>query len=110
MLTTAAVSFATDKWSTNFIDGSVPERPKGTGCKPVGASLRWFDSNPAQLIGSVLRLSVVRLVTVTFSGRRKTARASQPKPFDDFVGGVAKRPKAMVCKTIIRGFESHRRL
>jgi hypothetical protein len=21
----------------------------GTGCKPVGVSLRWFDSNPAQL-------------------------------------------------------------
>lgn len=25
-------------------------------------------------------------------------------------GGVAKRPKATVCKTVIRGFESHRRL
>ena len=27
--------------------GSVPEWLKGTGCKPVGASLRWFESNPA---------------------------------------------------------------
>jgi hypothetical protein len=26
----------------------VPEWLKGTGCKPVGASLRWFESNPAQ--------------------------------------------------------------
>ena len=24
--------------------GSVPERPKGTGCKPVVISLRWFKS------------------------------------------------------------------
>ena len=28
--------------------GSVPEWLKGTGCKPVGVSLRWFESNPAQ--------------------------------------------------------------
>jgi hypothetical protein len=32
------------------INGSVPERPKGTGCKPVGVSLRWFDSNPAHYL------------------------------------------------------------
>jgi hypothetical protein len=25
----------------------VPERLKGTGCKPVGVSLRWFESSPA---------------------------------------------------------------
>jgi hypothetical protein len=37
------------KVSVNLRNGSVPERPKGTGCKPVGASLRWFDSNPAHL-------------------------------------------------------------
>ena len=29
------------------ITGSVPEWLKGTGCKPVGVSLRWFESNPA---------------------------------------------------------------
>ena len=29
---------------------------------------------------------------------------------DLFFGGVAKWPKALVCKTNIRGFESHRRL
>jgi hypothetical protein len=29
------------------MDGSVPEWLKGTGCKPVGVSLRWFESNPA---------------------------------------------------------------
>jgi hypothetical protein len=27
--------------------GSVPEWPKGTGCKPVALPLRWFESNPA---------------------------------------------------------------
>ena len=27
--------------------GSVPEWLKGTGCKPVGVSLRWFESSPA---------------------------------------------------------------
>ena len=27
--------------------GSVPEWLKGTGCKPVGVSLRWFESTPA---------------------------------------------------------------
>ena len=27
--------------------GSVPEWPKGTGCKPVGLCLRWFKSNSA---------------------------------------------------------------
>ena len=26
--------------------GGVPERLKGTGCKPVGVRLRWFESNP----------------------------------------------------------------
>ena len=25
--------------------GEVPEWLKGTGCKPVGESLRWFESN-----------------------------------------------------------------
>ena len=25
----------------------MPERPKGTGCKPVGLCLRWFESIPA---------------------------------------------------------------
>jgi hypothetical protein len=29
--------------------GSVPEWSKGMGCKPIGASLRWFDSNPAHI-------------------------------------------------------------
>ena len=28
--------------------GSVPEWLKGMGCKPIGVSLRWFESNPAQ--------------------------------------------------------------
>ena len=28
--------------------GRVPEWPKGTGCKPVGLRLRWFESNRAQ--------------------------------------------------------------
>ena len=32
-----------------IIVGSVPEWLKGTGCKPVGVSLRWFESTPAQL-------------------------------------------------------------
>src|SRR5262249_8656428 len=27
--------------------GSIPEWPKGTGCKPVALSLRWFESNSA---------------------------------------------------------------
>ena len=27
--------------------GSVPEWLKGTGCKPVSESLRWFESSPA---------------------------------------------------------------
>ena len=26
--------------------GGVPEWLKGTGCKPVGVRLRWFESNP----------------------------------------------------------------
>ena len=26
--------------------GGVPEWLKGTGCKPVGVCLRWFESNP----------------------------------------------------------------
>ncbi len=29
-------------------NGQVPERSNGTGCKPVGASLRRFESFPAQ--------------------------------------------------------------
>ncbi len=29
--------------------GSVPEWLKGTGCKPVSESLRWFESSPAHL-------------------------------------------------------------
>ena len=32
----------------NQRSGSVPERLKGMGCKPIGVSLRWFESNPAQ--------------------------------------------------------------
>ena len=38
---------ATRTISNDARQGSVPERLKGTGCKPVGASLRWFESNPA---------------------------------------------------------------
>jgi hypothetical protein len=30
--------------------GSVPEWLKGTGCKPVGESLRWFESSPAHYV------------------------------------------------------------
>ena len=30
-------------------DGSVPEWLKGMGCKPIGVSLRWFESNPAHI-------------------------------------------------------------
>ena len=33
---------------TRYEIGSVPEWTKGMGCKPIGVSLRWFDSNPAQ--------------------------------------------------------------
>ncbi len=29
-----------------MFQGGVPEWLKGTGCKPVGVSLRWFESNP----------------------------------------------------------------
>ena len=29
-----------------IFQGGVPEWLKGTGCKPVGESLRWFESNP----------------------------------------------------------------
>ena len=39
------------KYSARSLDGvsagSVPEWLKGTGCKPVGVSLRWFESSPA---------------------------------------------------------------
>ena len=29
-----------------MVSGEVPEWPKGTGCKPVGVSLRRFESSP----------------------------------------------------------------
>ena len=35
------------KFSSNRRKGSVPEWLKGTGCKPVGGSLRRFESCPA---------------------------------------------------------------
>ena len=31
---------------TCIFQGGVPEWLKGTGCKPVGVRLRWFESNP----------------------------------------------------------------
>ena len=34
---------------SEFLSGSVPEWLKGMGCKPIGVSLRWFESSPAQL-------------------------------------------------------------
>ena len=51
------VAFDIDKWGYITIDrtlprrfnfrgdGGVPEWLKGTGCKPVGVRLRWFESN-----------------------------------------------------------------
>ena len=33
-------------WQRNDGFGGVPEWLKGTGCKPVGVCLRWFESNP----------------------------------------------------------------
>ena len=44
--------FASFTLFLNIIDfyGGVPEWPKGTGCKPVGVSLRRFKSSPAHKI------------------------------------------------------------
>ena len=38
--------------SASFLDGQVPEWPNGTGCKPVAARLRWFESIPAHHLRS----------------------------------------------------------
>ena len=35
-----------DRGHREFLAGEVPKRPNGAGCKPVGASLRRFESSP----------------------------------------------------------------
>ena len=42
-------------------DGEVPKWPNGADCKSVGASLRWFESTPLQII-SLWRAHVAQLV------------------------------------------------
>ena len=36
----------------------MPEWLKGTGCKPVGVSLRWFESNPAHFSMRILKFVI----------------------------------------------------
>jgi hypothetical protein len=47
MLPTCDIQVACAYGTNDENIGSVPEWLKGTGCKPVGESLRWFESNPA---------------------------------------------------------------
>lgn len=62
--------------------GRVPEWPKGTGCKPVGVSLRRFESFRAQ------------------SGQASNPRLSvRSRPFVPQQGGVpgTHRPSILLC-------------
>ena len=55
--------------------GSVPERLKGTGCKPVGVCLRWFESNRSHRGKGPLRRAFLRLSEITPETHRMRSEA-----------------------------------
>ena len=50
--------------------GGVPEWLKGTGCKPVGVRLRWFESNPLHHLAARGRRTAERLIGSDVDGEQ----------------------------------------
>jgi hypothetical protein len=83
--------------------GQVPERSNGTGCKPVGASLRRFKSSPAHLgCGSS---SVARAIAFQAIGRGFESRLPL---WSALVAQLAERilgKDEVISSTLIEGFK-----
>ncbi len=56
---------------TWMIQGGVPEWLKGTGCKPVGVSLRWFESNPLHQLVERGREALERMIGSYVDGKQE---------------------------------------
>ena len=52
--------------------GGVPEWLKGTGCKPVGVRLRWFESNPLHQLAERGRGTLERMIGSHIDGKQGT--------------------------------------
>ncbi len=63
------------------------------------------------ITAGIAQLVERNLAKVDVAGSSPVSRSNNPRKWIFFFkGAVAKRSKAKVCKTFIRGFESHRRL
>ena len=72
--------------------GGVPEWLKGTGCKPVGVRLRWFESNPLHQVfrpvGGVSkywRAMFIKIGAGEVLGGRSSMVEPQPSKLDTWV-------------------------
>ncbi len=57
---------------TWMFQGGVPEWLKGTGCKPVGVRLRWFESNPLHQFAERGRGTLERMIGSHIDGKQGT--------------------------------------
>ena len=81
------------------LHGGVPERPKGTGCKPVGSA--YGGSNPAPIIRTVPKSGLIASATLCAAGDR----ASTPGAWRDAQAVVVVWPPSDLVGADVRDHE-----